>query len=510
MLAGERQRAGVLAPAAVAEAHQEPESSSHRSSQEDWSTTRAVASGAAAQLVAKAASLVLNVVMGLALIRYFSTAAYGDYVFVLSFTALFGLLSDFGIAKVAVRDMSQRPGSSARILGTAIAVRLALCVVSVALAQVVLLIIGGRVELRPAVAVASLLFVSDALLSVVVVFQVRLANQYEALVTVVVAALKTGLTLWLIGAGASLVALLAVPVVSGFVGVALAMAIARLRFQTALAFDASLLPALAGAAVPLGITALLATLYVKLDSVLLGVLASPSDVGLYGAGYKPVEYLLLVGAMLVQLMFPLLARWYRSDPVRFLVVYRRGAQALLAFVLPVPIVAALIAEPLVLAMYAPAFVPSAVPLRVLSAALVLLILGSWQSFALLAAGRQRIALLYDAAALVVNVVLNVALILWIGYVGAAITAVATAAFVCVCATFATWRVLGVTLDSVALGRVVLANLLLGGTLLLGLVVGLPWTVATVLAGLCYPLWLLACRVATVSEVRMVLRARSVG
>jgi O-antigen/teichoic acid export membrane protein len=138
---------------------------------------------------------------------------------------------------------------------------------------------------------------------------------------------------------------------------------------------------------------------------------------------------------------------------------------------------------------------------------VLLVLGAWQSFALLAAGRQRIALLYDAAALVINVLLNLALIVWLGYIGAAITAVATAAFVCVCATFATWRVLGVTLDSVGLCKVLLANVLLGGTLMLGLSAGVPWVVATAVAGLCYPLWLLVSRVTTLSEVRLVLRAR---
>jgi O-antigen/teichoic acid export membrane protein len=150
-----------------------------------------------------------------------------------------------------------------------------------------------------------------------------------------------------------------------------------------------------------------------------------------------------------------------------------------------------------------------VPLRVLGFALVLLILGSWQSFALLAAGQQRIALLYDAAALVLNVLLNMALILWLGYVGAAITAVATAAFVCVCATFATWRVLRVTLDPGGLLKVLFANLMLGGTLLLGLAAGVPWMIATVLAGLCYPLWLVVCRVVTTSEVRLVLRTRGV-
>jgi hypothetical protein len=96
----------------------------------------------------------------------------------------------------------------------------------------------------------------------------------------------------------------------------------------------------------------------------------------------------------------------------------------------------------------------------------------------------------------------------LGYIGAALTAMATAAFVCICATIATRRVLGLSLDRLAMSKVLLANVLLGGTLLLGLAAGLPWALATVLAGLCYPIWLLVCRVATLAEVQLVLRARA--
>ena len=56
---------------------------------------RSVAVSVAAQLAAKAVNFGLNVVVGLALIRYFGPAAYGDYVFVISLCALLGLLSDF-------------------------------------------------------------------------------------------------------------------------------------------------------------------------------------------------------------------------------------------------------------------------------------------------------------------------------------------------------------------------------------------------------------------------------
>jgi O-antigen/teichoic acid export membrane protein len=479
-----------------------------RTSEDDRGSARAVAVGASAQLVARAVNLALNVVVGLALVRYFSTAAYGDYVFVLSFSALFGLLGDFGLAKVAVRDMSQRPTASGTVLGTAIALRLGLCLVSFGLAQLTLVALGTRAELRPAVAVASLLFVSDALLSIVAVFQVQLANQWEALTTLVIQLCDTALIFWLIGQQAGLLAILSAPVVSAGVGIAVAATIARARFRATLAFDARLLPGLAQAALPLGISGLLATLYVKLDMVMLGVMAPPGDVGIYAASAKPVEYLLLVGVMLVQLLFPLLARNYTVDPARFQKVYQRGLQALLALMLPVPIVAAFIADPLVLALYTPDFAHSAVPLRILSVALAVFTLAAWQSFTLLAAGRQSIALVYDGAALGLNLGLNLLLIAWIGYVGAALTAVLTALFVFISASLVLWRVLGVILDLVMVLKVVLANVGLGATMAVAMATSLPWIVATTLAGTLYPALLVLCGVVTPGEVRQILRARS--
>jgi O-antigen/teichoic acid export membrane protein len=472
---------------------------------DDPTIARAVVMGAGVQVLAKGVHLALNVVASLVLIRSLGPAAYGDYVFVFSLCALFGLLSDFGITKVAVRDMSRAPaGATPAILGGALATRLTLALAAIGLTQLVLLAIGARPELRTAAAVASLLYVSDALLCLASVFQVRLAMHYDALVTVAAQTLDTALILWLASRQAGLLPFVAAPVVSGFAGAALAALVARLRFRTTLALDLRRLPGLLRDSFPVGMTLLLAVAYLKLDGILLGIMAHPEDVGIYGAAYKPIEYLLLAGAVLVQPMFTLLARWHGHDPRRFTFVYRRGAEALLAYALPVAVVTAFVAEPLVRLLYAPGFGPAAVPMRLLAVAMVFMILSAWQGFALLAGGHQRVALLYDAAGLVVNVALNLVLIRWLGYLGAALAALATSVFVAGCAVFAARHFLGVSLSQPALQRLALANVALAACLWLALRLGWPWPVATALGALAYPVWLLACRVTSLEEVRGLL------
>jgi O-antigen/teichoic acid export membrane protein len=467
----------------------------------------AVAVSAIAQLLGKGVHLALNIVASIALIRYMQPDGYGAYVFVFSFAALFGLLSDFGLAKVAVRDMSREPRSAGVVLGTAVAGRLLLAAISFVGAQIALVLLGVPTDLRIAVAIVSLLFVTEAVLSVTAVFQVRLAMQYEALVMIVIQAVDTALILALIAAGAGLHWIVAAPVASGVVGVVFAYTIARRRFHARLTVDFSRLPRLLVEAAPVGLTLVLAVMYLRIDSVLLGLLATPQDVGLYGAAFKPVEYLLLASAVVINTLFPLLARWYRRDAERFAALYWRGTDVLLALALPIPILLLAFAEPIVATFYAPSFLPAALPLRLLGIAVVLMILSAWQGFALLSAGRQRVTVAYDIVGLVLNLVLNFALIPSYGFVGAAIAALITAVFVNVASSVLAWRLLDVRHGGSRLLQLVSANVLFAVMILMTSATGVVWWTTLLVSSAAYPFFLIICGVTNLRELRVLADGR---
>jgi O-antigen/teichoic acid export membrane protein len=468
---------------------------------------RALGLSVGAQVAAKGVQLALNIVVSLAVIRYLGPHGFGDYIFVLTFAGLVGLLSDFGISKIAVREMARDDEAQAAILGTSVAARLALAAATWLLAQLILALLSASPQIRLAVGIASLLNVVDALLSVVAVFQVHLAMQYDALVGAVVQVADTVLVLLFIWRGLGLVALIAAPVISGMVGFTLAVLLARGRFHARAVIDLGRLPALLTEALPIGLALMCAYTYVKVDAVLLALMRSREEVGIYGAAYRPVEYLLLASTVVIAALFPLLARWHAADPQRFLVVYRRGAEGLLAIALPVPVILAMIASPLLVATYTSAFVKAVLPLQVLSVALVLMILNAWQAFTLIAANRQRTALAYDAAAVAVNLGLNFALIPRYGYMGAAVSSLLTSCFITLCGTVAVSRLLRVSLDYLRLPRIVGANLALAASLWLLLQAGIPWWLAGVVAGLVYPGWLLAMKVTNLTELKLFLPAR---
>ena len=467
---------------------------------------QSVAVSTASQIVARVLTLVVNVVASLAIVRYLGPAGYGDYVFVVTFIALVGMINDLGLPRVAVREMSRHESSASEILGTTILARVALSVFCTALAQIILILMGARPEIHLAVLVASALLLTEALVTVTIVFQVRLALQFDALVTVATQAVRTVIILWLISRSAGWISLIGASVAASVAGLVFAYAITHYRFKARARLNLGRLPYLVAEAWPYGVAVLVAVTYLKLDSVLLAVLRTPKDVGLYGAAYKPIEYLLLGSLVLINPLFPLLSRWYQSDPRRFQIVYQRGTQGMLAYGLPLCVAALLLAGPLVVAAYGVAFRDSALPLQILGIALVLMVFNVWQGPVLLAGGHKWTVFAYDLAGLAVNVALNLLLIPRLGSLGAAIASLATSIFIAGCAGWAGRALMGVTPAFHRLLPVLLANASLAVTLWFLLRSG-SWVVAAGVAALAYPVYLLVFRMTTIEEVRLIIPHR---
>lgn len=439
------------------------------------------------QLVAKLAHFGLNVVSTLAIIRYLHPSGYGIFVLVLTVATVVGLLADYGLAKLAVREVVAPGAQEGEVLGTIVGLRLVLAVVAVVLTQVVLLVLGQPPQVLLAGLLASLFYLGDAVLSVVVVaFQVRLVQQYEAAIRTGAEALETAMVLGLVAAGAALPWLFLPPLVGVLVGSAVAYALARRRFGLALRFRSGLVRGLVREALPLGPALVIGVLYLKLDSLVVAVMRPERDLGLYGSAYQPVEYLFLASAVVINVIYPLLARAHGAGDVDgSTALYRRGTEVLIAATLIVPVVAIFVATPLITTVYGADYADAALPFQVLAACLVLMTVNAWQSLVLLSGGFQALTLRYNAAALVFSLALCVPLVHVLGMRGAAFAALGTGIFVLVASTALVHRRMGFGLVSGPLAGIATAA---GVTVLvlLGLQrIGAPWFLLPVAAAVVY-------------------------
>lgn len=452
--------------------------------------TRAVAVSTTSQLLAKVLHLVLNVVSTLAIIRSMSPTGYGHYVLVLTTTMLVGLAADLGLPKLAVREIARAPETEHDILGALVAARLVLACVAAVLVQVVLACMRVPAEVHVAAGVASLLFFGDALLSVVVVFHVRVRQHYEAFIRVGMEAFETVLLLWLVARGASLAWLFVPPVVATALGGIVAVVAARRRFGARLVLAPRRLVHLVREALPVGAALLVGVAYLKLDGLVLAMLGTPREVGLYGSAYQPIEYAFLGSAVVINVVFPMLAgAWGSGDASRFADLYRRGTEVLVAAMVVVPILVWFAGEPAISMVYGLDYADATRPLQILAVALVLMTVNGWQSFVLLAGGQQRATLRYNIAALAVSVVASLALVPALGALGAALATLVTAVFVAARSTAAVARLLAVRLDRAGIARVVAAAAGLAATLALAVGLGAPWWALMPAAAVGHPAWL---------------------
>lgn len=383
------------------------------------SVARGVLVSTGSQLLAKVVHLGVNIVSSLAIIHHLGPDGYGEYVLVVTVVGIAGLVGDFGLNKVTVREITIAPADEFGLLGGLLTARFGLGLVAMGLTQVALLAIGASAEARAAGLVLSTMALVEAALAMFVAFHVRLEQQFEAAVRVGIEAAETVLVLVLIARGAGLVALVAAPVLAAALGIVVAAMVMRRRLGWLPRPTTVVVGRLLRAALPVGPALLIAAVYLRIASVLLAWRSTPTEVGLYGAAYQPVEYLLLAAAVLVNVLLPLLVRAHRDDHDRFVAIYRRGTEALVGTTLVIAVSTTALAPWLVDAAFGPGYSGAVGPMRILVVALVSMVVSFWQSYVLLAAGHQAVTLRYDVAALLVTVTLSLVLVPHLGGAGAA-------------------------------------------------------------------------------------------
>jgi O-antigen/teichoic acid export membrane protein len=383
------------------------------------SVRRRVVSSIATQLVARVAEMGAVAVTSVLLLRHLGPSSYGDFVLVVAVASLPGLLSEFGLSKLAVRNVSRTPRSEDEVIGTVIVVRLVLALVALLVAQAALGAFGARPALRMATAVAGAQYVAEAVMTVSVAFHVRVRQQYEAAARLVGALAKLVAVVAAAATGAGLVVFVAATVAPVFLTAGLMAVLRRRVLGGSYRFARSQAWPLLREALPVGPAMLIGVLYLKLDALLVGLLDDRRGLGIYGAAYQPIEYAFLASALVVQVLFPLLSSAHGHDRHEFQRIYRRGTELLVAGALFVGMVAAIAAVPLVDLAYRQQYREAAPAFTILALALVLLVVNAWQGFVLLAAGQQQIELGYLLIGVGVNVVADVILIRSFGFVGAA-------------------------------------------------------------------------------------------
>ncbi len=371
---------------------------------------------AVAQGLAKAVGFVLVMVMTRAL----PIEDFGRWTLAAAFVAVLSPLADLGTDLHVTRLVAQRPADAPRLLGASLSLKLALGVVLVVVAGVLARLLGYRAPTPTLIVLAAVAALGGVLGSswFCVLRGVQRLDR-EAVGTTVARALHLAATLAAVAMGAGVVALSGVQAAAAVAGCALVAWVARgaapaAKFAGATAEWAGLVRG----GWPFALTALVVTVYFRLDTVMLSLMAGERATGVYGACASLLFASLLLSQSLVTAVFPVIAEAGAIDAPRSRDVLRRAFPLSLAAGLPFGLGATAFAAPVLTLLFGHGYGEGAHVLELLAWTAPVLFLTNLFGHAVAASGRQRDVLVISAINAAINVSLNLVLIPRLGAVGA--------------------------------------------------------------------------------------------
>jgi O-antigen/teichoic acid export membrane protein len=171
-------------------------------------------------------------------------------------------------------------------------------------------------------------------------------------------------------------------------------------------------------AVPLGFGDVVRGLTWQLDTVLLALLQPAAVVGIYSVAYRPLGPLNWLPRAVLTATFPAFTRMATRDSSELGRAFAHSTRLLWIVSLPIAIAICLSAEPLILLLAGPEYLPAVLPMRALIWIAVLSFLSMQFRFLFTAIGRQRLYAWLVVLVFMVEAIVETVLIPWWGYWGA--------------------------------------------------------------------------------------------
>jgi O-antigen/teichoic acid export membrane protein len=393
------------------------------------SLARNIAWNTGIQVAGRLISLSVSMTLTAILTRHLGLATYGQMVAATTYIGLFQVLGDAGIYLVAVRRAAQEPEQRSVLLGNALGLRLGLALVPlVAGVLLALCIPTARFPTYvPVVKIAVAILAINSYITLlnqflIAIFRLHLRMDLAVLGEMASRLVALAATLLVVATGGGLLAAIAALLAGSVTNLLYAWRVSR-RFETFRPrYDAPLVRAMLRESAVLSVVTLLGLIHFRVDTLMLSVLRTAEDVGVYGVAYKVHEVLITFPGLFVGLLFPVFSRLATEDEARLRQVFQRTFDVLALTAVGAALLVFVLAPDLAPFLGA---APATRPMRILVLALPPVFVGMGFTHLLLAEGRQRWLVPLYAGLVVINVAANfVAIGRW-SYVGAAAVTVLT-------------------------------------------------------------------------------------
>jgi FkbM family methyltransferase len=362
------------------------------------------------QLVIPSMRTPLGIILAAALSRYLGVSGFGQYALVFAYVATFsGVLSDWGLGSICLREMSRAPEDRASLVAGAASLQALIAVGSYLTMLTSLLVL----RYPPAVSISIALYGVTILLSPLDVlalpFQADLHLSRLLPPSVLGTIMNFSLILAAILLRAPLIVIVAASLVSLLVQYAWTTGLSLKTLGVPIRPTRARWKSMLRETWPLSLSTLASTVLQQAPVLALS-LVNLSAVGLFNAANKIPQQLFMLPLAVRATIFPLLSASWVADRRRFARQLERLTVASLLVSVPGAVLGIGLAEPLMHLLFGPAFAGAALPFALLVSVFPVMFMGILLGEALIAAGLQRINLTILTASVPLLLLLLVVLV----------------------------------------------------------------------------------------------------
>lgn len=390
-----------------------------------------LARNATAVLGARVFSFAVRLVTVKLLASSLGLNSFGLYSYIVALTEMLAILSDLGVADIGVREISRSWDDASSHLGNILVLKALLSCITLIVTIGAVGVIRADKLIVEGTLVYSLAVVLDYYaLFVFIPFRASEQMHYETLVVLFERSCFLALILVIVRVGGGLKALFFARLIAACLKFALAILVAlKLRMPLPRLFhldcERGVMCYYLRSSLPVGISTFIVGIFARIDIVLLNLLRSSTESGIFAGAYRIIDAMRILAVSLVGASFPLLARYAKNDFDSFVRFSRRigftllvvaFSGALLLFIWPHEVVYLLLDQE---------FGESTVALRILSFGVLLTYLSSLLSYVLTSVGKQFIYTMSVAVGLGFKMAIDLLLIPSLGYRAACVGVLAT-------------------------------------------------------------------------------------
>ncbi len=379
----------------------------------------------AAQILEK----VVNFFLIIILVRYLSENKFGQYGFATSYVVLFNVFINLGLTGLCTREISQKPKLASHILtASLVPMFFASLVTFAAIHWSIIFTKPGQTEMIHVVQLAAGCLILNSFTGIFG----TVPRAYEKMIYVAIPRLVKQLVflllcLALLPTGVGLTGVYGFMLVASLIELLLQIyfCVKKLFVIPSWRFDGSLCRKMLKEAYPLALTSVFVIIYYKIDSVMLSYMQNDIQVGLYTAAYNLAFLFLFLATSLHQAILPVFSKLYINSRDLLHRIYELSVKYLIIAGLPISVGMILLASRIVLLVFGERYLECASALQILMGAFLLMFVNGLMGNTMIATGNQKDLARIVGMGTLINVGLNLIIIPYYGFLGAAATTVVT-------------------------------------------------------------------------------------